>query len=139
MLVTVLHRYDGMQKAESSKFTDVSPDTWYFDAVSWAAANGIVKGTTKSTFAPTNDVTREQLATILYQYAQYKNIVNDISGDLSDFSDNASMSAYAVDAMKWAVGNGIVTGKYDNCIDPQGIATRAEVAVMLQRLIDLVE
>ena len=139
MLVTVLHRYDGMQKAESSKFTDVSPDTWYFDAVSWAAANGIVKGTTKSTFAPTNDVTREQLATILYQYAQYKNIVNDISGDLSDFSDNASMSAYAVDAMKWAVGNGIVTGKHDNCIDPQGIATRAEVAVMLQRLIDLVE
>lgn len=139
MVVTVLHRYDGKQETEPGKFTDVPSDTWYSAAVSWAAANGIVKGTTESTFAPNDDVTREQLATILYQYAQHKNIAGDISGDLDGFSDNAEVSAYAIDAMKWTVGNGIITGKDGNRIDPQGIATRAEVAVMLQRFIDLVE
>ncbi len=139
MVVTVLHRYDGEKKAGAGKFTDVSADTWYSDAVSWAASNGIVKGTSESTFAPNDNVTREQLATILYQYAQYKNVANDAKGDLGKFDDNAKMSAYAVDAMKWAVGNGIITGKDGNRIDPQGVATRAEVAVMLQRFIDLVE
>lgn len=139
MVVTVLHRYDGTQKAEFGKFTDVPADTWYSAAVSWAAANGIVRGTTETTFAPNDNVTREQLATILYQYAQYKNIANDTKGDLNNFGDNAKISGYAVDAMKWAVGNGIVTGKDGSRIDPQGVATRAEIAVMLQRFIDLVE
>jgi hypothetical protein len=138
MVVTVLHRYDGEKKAGFGKFTDVSAGTWYSDAVSWAAANGIVKGTTETTFAPNDNVTREQLATILYQYAQYKNVANDTKGDLNKFGDNAKISGYAVDAMKWAVGNGIITGKDGNLIDPQGVATRAEVAVMLQRFIDLV-
>ena len=139
MLVTVLYRLAGEPDAGECAFTDVASGTWYTDAVAWAAANGVVTGTTTTTFAPDAAITRESLAVILYRYAEMKEQAQGEKGDLTAFADGASVSDWAAEAMAWAVGEGILTGKSGNTLDPQGTATRAEVATILMRFCSMTE
>lgn len=135
MLVTVLHRLEDTPAAKTPNiFADVAAGLWYTDAVVWANENGIVTGTGAG-FEPNGTVTREQLATILYRYAKYLGLDVSATGDLSQFQDSGNISDWASEAMRWAVGTGIITGKSDVVLDPHGSASRAEVAAMLQRLI----
>ena len=116
-------------------FTDLEPGSWYEDAVNWAAANEIVKGYSADIFAPMDTLTREQLATILYRYADHKNNVNekDKATNLLDYDDAAQVSGWAMEAMQWAVGVGIINGVTETTLQPAGSATRAQVATMLYR------
>lgn len=136
MLVTVLFRYEGEPAAAAAAFTDVPADVWYAKAVAWAAANGIVKGVTETEFAPDAPISREQLATLIYRYANYKKYAAKDGGELN-FTDANRVSAYAVPALSWATANGVVTGRDDGSVDPQGGATRAETAIVMMRLLAL--
>ena len=136
MIATVLWRMDGSPKADAdSRFTDVAGGQWYSSAVAWANENGIVRGFGDGTFAPNAPVTREQFAAMLYRYAQYSGERLQIETDLTDFKDAGTVSSWARDAMRWAVSNGIITGKPGKLLDPQGTATRAEIAAMLRRFL----
>jgi len=135
MLVTVLFRLDGEQKGNvSSSFADVAADTWYTDAVAWASTAGVVKGVGDNSFAPDLSINRESMCTMLYRYAQTIGFAG-ASGSLDAFHDAETVSSWASDAVSWCVGTGIITGKEGKTLDPQGTATRAEVATMLQRLV----
>jgi hypothetical protein len=136
MIVTILHRLEQTPDTPANIFTDVDAGTWYTDAVAWAAANGIVKGYGGGLFGPTDSVTREQLACILYNYARYAGYDVSQSAELTGFIDGGSTSDWAVEAMQWAVGSGLIRGKGNNLLDPTGPATRAEVAAILERLIE---
>lgn len=133
MIVTILHRYEGEPAAPSSGFRDVAPEQYYAGAVSWAAATGVVNGIGDGLFGPNRMITREQMAAILYRYAQSKGL--DVSGkaDLSAYTDAGQISAYAVDAMAWARHIGLIAGVDDRTLQPGGTATRAQVAVILMR------
>lgn len=134
MIVTILHRLEGTPApGAQAPFTDVPADQYYAEAVAWAAANSIVNGTSETTYAPLNNITREQMAAILYRYAQYKNYDVSGSADLSAFTDAASISDYAVSALQWAVDAGLINGKGNGILDPKGSATRAEVSAILSR------
>ena len=136
MMATVLWRMDGKPEAKAdSRFTDVAGGQWYSDAVAWADENGIVKGYGTGAFGTNDPVTREQFAAMLYRYAQYSGRVIQTGNDLTDFKDAGKVSSWAQDAMLWAVHNGIVTGKPGKLLDPQGTATRAEIAAMLRRFV----
>lgn len=139
MLVTILYRLAGEPAVigESKTFIDVAPDTWYTSAVVWGSTNGIVSGIGNDQFAPMQAITREQLATMLYRYTQYSRLDTSAKGDLSKFTDSDQVSSWASDAMMWAVGAGLITGKTANVIDPTGTATRAEVATILMRFTEL--
>ena len=129
MVVTMLWRLEGQPKADATlSFTDVESGVWYTDAVNWAASKGIVKGYSDTVFAPNDTVTREQLATILYRYAESKGYDVSAKGDLTTFTDGAKTSSWATEAMEWAVGSKLLSGKGGNVLDPTGTATRAEVA-----------
>ena len=131
MVAQILYAMEGRPAAEGSYFTDVANNAWYADAVNWAASEGIVAGVSESTFAPDTAVTREQLALILFNYV---NRPETPSAELT-FSDADSASAWSVDALKWAVGSGLISGKDNNMLDPQGTATRAEVAQIIANFI----
>ena len=132
--LTILYRLEGSPAVSgTASFRDVPAGQYYSEAVAWAAANGIVKGYDTGLFGPDDVITREQLAVILYGYAQYKGYDVTTGGDLSGFADNASVSAWAADALKWANGQGLITGKSGNLLDPAGTATRAEAASILSR------
>lgn len=133
MIVTILHRLEGAPAASGSRFTDVAQGAYYADAVAWAAENGIVNGIRETAFAPDQVITREQLAAILYRYAQYKDYDVTASGSLDAYTDASEISAYAADAMQWANGQGLITGVTDTTLDPQGSATRAQAATILMR------
>ena len=133
MIVTMLYRLENEPAAASAGFTDVAAGQWYTDAVNWAAANNIVNGYGDSQFGPTDTITREQMAAILYRYAQYKGYDVTASADLSAYTDAASVSSYAVSAMQWAVGEGLINGITDTTLVPGGSATRAQVAAILMR------
>ena len=133
MIVTMLHRLEGEPAAEASDFADVAAGMYYADAVDWAAANGIVTGVSDSAFAPGSAITREQLAAILYRYAQYKGYDVSASADLGAYADAAQVSAYATAAMQWANASGLITGETSTTLNPQGSATRAQVATILMR------
>lgn len=139
MLATILYRLSGEPAAtgEGKTFMDVAPDTWYTSAVAWVSANGIVSGVGDGKFAPTQAITREELATMLYRYAKYSKLDTSAKGDLSKFADGDQIAAWASDAMAWAVGAGLISGKTANVIDPTGTATRAEVATILMRFTEL--
>ena len=109
--------------------------TWYKDAVAWAAANGIV-GAMGQRFGPNDSITREQMVCILYRYAKYAGYDVSQSGSLTGFTDGGQTSKWAVAAMEWAVGSGLIQGKDGNILDPAGLATRAEAATILQRFIE---
>jgi len=139
MVVTMLYRLEDEPRVTgSSGFDDVASGAWYADAVTWAAENGIVNGVSDTEFAPNVNITREQLAAILYRYAEYNDY--DVSGrdDLSEFTDRSSISGYALDAMRWAVDEGLITGITDTTIEPQGTATRAQAATMFMRFMSTV-
>ena len=136
MLVTVLYRYEKEPNVTGNGgFTDVPSGEWYTDAVAWAAANGIVNGVGDNKFNPNGNITREELATILYRYSKFKGENPKADGDLSVYLDGAKTSGWAADGVKWAVGSGIITGTSETTVDPQGTATRAQVATMLMRYI----
>lgn len=134
MLVTMLYRVAGEPYVSGTNdFADVAANTWYTDAVTWASKNGIVTGVDVGVFNPNGAITREQLATILYRYAEY--VGEDVSAraSLSRFTDTGSISAYARDAMSWAVAEGILDGRTATELAPTGECTRAEVATMIAR------
>ena len=140
MVVTMLYRLEDEPRVTgSSGFDDVASGAWYADAVTWAAENGIVNGVSDAEFAPNDNITREQLAAILYRYAEHNDY--DVSGrdDLSEFTDRDSISGYALDAMRWAVDEGLITGVTDTTIEPLGTATRAQAATMFMRFMSTVK
>lgn len=135
MLVTVLYRLEGEPTVTGrSSFTDVRSGAYYEKSVIWAAANGIVTGTDSTSFSPDTKVTREQLAAILYRYAQYRKLDTDASAKLNSFTDADSVSAYASEALGWAVSEGLINGASGKLM-PKGDATRAQVAAILHRFV----
>lgn len=137
MIVTILYRLEGSPAVTgTSAFVDVPAGQWYTDAVNWAAANQIVKGTSATTFAPNDSITREQMAAILYRYAQYKGYDVTKKADLSGYSDNGQVSAYAKDALAWANAAKLINGVTNTTLAPQGNATRAQVSAILHRFCD---
>ena len=136
MLVTALWRLEGEPEASgASGFPDVKPDAWYAEAVDWASQTGLVSGTGAG-FDPEGSVTREQIASILYRYAKLKGWDVSKTANLQDFADGTDTSAWATRAMEWAYAEKLITGKDGNRLDPQGQATRAEVAAILMRLLE---
>lgn len=133
MIVTILYRLEGEPDAAASSFTDVASNMYYADAINWAAANGIVNGVSEISFAPDNQITREQMAAILYRYAQFKGYDVTASNDLSSYTDASQISEYATTAMQWANAEELITGRTSTTLAPQGTATRAEVATILMR------
>lgn len=133
MLVTVLYRLEGQPAVNGrSGFSDVQYNGYYEDAVTWAADNGIVNGTSTSTFSPNVNVTREQMAAILYRYAQYKKYNTAASSSLNSFSDHTSVSGYAEASLQWSVAEKLVNGSNGKLM-PTGNASRAQVAAILHR------
>ena len=131
MVATILYAMEGKPAVlGSAGFSDVNSSKWYSDPINWCASNGIVAGMGDGSFSPDSAVTREQLATMLKSYAQYKGKDTSANGDLSQFSDAEYISSWAFDNVGWAVGNGIISGKGNGIIDPTGTATRAEAATM---------
>lgn len=134
MLVTVLYRMSGEQAKADTAFGDVAQNAWYAEAVAWAKTNGIVSGVSATQFAPNQNVTREQMAAILYRYAQYKGQeTGNADANLAAFADANTVSSYAVPAMNWAVKNGLISGTSATTLSPNGSATRAQVATILMR------
>ena len=134
MVATTIWRMEGEPKPEGDNpFTDVKNGEWYTDAIVWANENGIALGYGNNLFGTNDPVTREQLAAFFYRYAKYKGYDTAVTGSLDRFTDKGDISAWAKDAVAWAVGYGLIEGKGNNMLDPQGEATRAEFAAMLQR------
>ena len=131
MMAAVLYNLEDQPTQADSSFTDVADGSWYADAVNWAAANNIVSGYGDGIFGPNDNITREQMASILYRYAEYKGYDVSAVGDLSQFNDADSVSEWANDVMSWAVGAGLINGMGDGSVAPQGTATRAQVATVL--------
>ena len=131
MIAQVLYNLESKPAVSGSAYTDVAADQWYNDAVNWAAQKGIVTGYGDGTFGPMDNITREQMAAILYRYAQYKGYDVSAKGDLTAFTDGNTVSDWAKDAMSWAVGTALFNGKGDGILDPTTTATRAEVAKIL--------
>lgn len=136
MLATILWRMEGSPVPKSSAgYSDVPTGQWYSDAIAWATEKGIFEGYGNGTFGPNDPITREQLAAIFYRYASHKGYDTSAVGSLEQFSDKDKASAWALDALKWAIGSGLMNGKGDT-LDPTGTATRAEIAAMLHRFVD---
>ncbi|MBQ7871356.1 MAG: S-layer homology domain-containing protein, partial [Oscillospiraceae bacterium] len=131
-LVTILYRLEGQPSVEGleNPFKDVTENAWYAEAVIWAVNNGVVNGTSETTFDPNAAITREQIAAILFRYAGAEAVEED---HLKDFTDANQISAYAVDAMNWAVSEGLITGMGDGTVAPRATATRAQIATILMR------
>ncbi len=134
MVAQILYNAEGTPDVTSeNKFTDVVAGTWYEKAVIWAAENGIVSGYPDNTFGVGKNITRQEIATMLNNYAKYKGYDTTATGDLSTYADVTAVEGWATDKMSWAVGNNIITGKAGNLLDPQGDATRAEAATMIYK------
>lgn len=134
MIVSMLARLENVTSAADAGFADVAVDDWYATAVNWAAANGIVNGISDDTFAPNDPITREQLAAMLMNYAQWKGQDTSARADLSGYSD--APSTWASEAVQWAVAEGLLAGVTDDELQPQGQATRAQVAAIMQRFLE---
>lgn len=134
MVVTILYRLEGEPTVTGdTPFTDLVAGQYYLDAVAWASANDIVNGVTSTTFAPNAPITREQMAAILYRYAQYKGMDTTDRGNLGSFADGNTVSPYAVEAMAWANAEGLINGVENNRLNPTGQAPRSQVAAILHR------
>ncbi len=137
MLVTVLYRLEGEPDVTgSSPFHDVSRGQWYSDAVNWAQRNDIVNGVSDTAFAPNANITREQMAAILFRYAEYKDYSDTASNRLTGYADFDQISAYALKPLKWANAEGLINGRTTSTLAPKGTATRAEVAAILHRFVE---
>ena len=135
MIVSILNRLEGGPTAEAAGFTDVADGEWYAEAVNWAASEGIVAGYEDNTFRPNDPITREQLAAMLMNYAAWKGEDVSARADLSSYNDAASVSSWAAETVQWAVADGLISGMPGNLLEPQGSATRAQVAAILQRFL----
>ncbi len=134
MVVTILYRLAGEPAVSGDvAFTDVAPGQWYSNAVAWAAQKGSVNGISETEFAPAGDLTREQLATILYRYAESASYDVSAQADLSGFPDVGDIQDYATEALSWAVAEGLLQGFEDDSLQPQSTATRAQIATILMR------
>ena len=137
MMATILWRMAGSPAPKgNNSFIDVEAGTWYTDAITWTAENGIFLGYGNNKVGPNDSITREQLAAIFFRYADYKGCDMTAKGELDKFRDAGKISDYARAAMQWAVGSGLIQGKPDGVLDPQGTATRAEIAAMLHRFLE---
>ena len=137
MMATILWRMEGsLAPKDENSFTDVEAGRWYADAITWTTENGIFAGYSKDKFGPDDPISREQLTAIFYRYACYKGDKLTITGNLDKFEDADKITDYAKMVMQWAVGNGLIKGKSENLLDPQGTATRAEISTMLHRFIE---
>ena len=135
MIVSMLARLEGVTNAEDAGFADVADNDWYATAVNWAASVGVVNGYEDNTFRPNAPITREQMAAILYNYADYKGYDVSARADLSDYADAASISSWAEDVLAWANAEGLINGMTATTIDPQGATTRAQTAAMFERFL----
>lgn len=134
MIASVLWRMEQMPDFSASTiFQDVLQGQWYYNGIAWAQNHDIVKGYGNGKYGPNDDITREQLASILYRYAQFKGYDVSQAARLDGFSDGSTVSAYAIETMRWAVGANLISGKGNGILDPHGKATRAEVATILTR------
>ena len=131
MIAQILYAMEDPAGSFAGAFQDVPDSAWYAQAVNWAAGEGLVSGYGDGTFGPDDDVTREQLAAILYRYAQYSGLDVSARGSLSSFTDGGSASSWAQEALSWALGSGLLSGTGDGLLAPQGTATRGQVAVIL--------
>jgi len=138
MIVQMLYALEGKPAAKQASFTDVAAGAWYADAVGWASENGIVSGLGGGSFGPNNALTREQMALILYGYAKNAGYDVSASANLSGYADLGELSGWAADAMKWAVGAGLLSGRSKTALAPGGSATRAEVAVIMMNFCEKV-
>ena len=137
MMATILWRMEGsLAPKDENSFTDVEAGMWYADAITWTTENGIFAGYSKDKFGPDDPITREQLTAIFYRYADYKGYKLTVTENLDKFEDADKITDYAKMVMQWAVGNGLIKGKSENLLDPQGTATRAEISAMLHRFIE---
>ncbi len=142
MFITILFRAEGEpEEGEKATFLDIENGAYYENAVNWGAKYGIILGFSDTEYAPDKEITREQMAAILYRYANYKGCDTSVgeSTDLSAYADEAYISGYAIPAMKWACGDGVISGKHNGILDPLGNATRAEATAMLVRLLDIIK
>lgn len=143
MIVTIIYRIEGSPEVTSElQFSDVTPTYYYCTPIIWAAENGIVNGYSKDTFAPDDEITREQFATILYRYVEKKGIdvsVSSNGADLSSFEDESKISEYAVKALSWTNEKGLIKGVTESTLEPQGKATRAQAATIFMRFDKLIE
>lgn len=136
MVVTILYRLAGEPDVSGDVgFADVESGLWYSNAVLWAAEKGIVNGISETEFAPAGDLTREQLATVLYRYAESMGFDVSASVDLSGFPDAGDIQSYATQALSWAVAEGLLQGFEDDSLQPGGTATRAQIATILMRFL----
>ena len=133
-LVTLLHRLSYEPDAPATKFDDVEDAGLYTDAIAWADANSIVTGNGNGLFMPHDNITREQLVMLIYNYAKFRGAVMETAGNINAFADADKVHDYAREAMAWAIGAGIVSGQGDNTLNPAGITTRAQTAVILMNL-----
>jgi hypothetical protein len=136
VFITALHHLENAPSADGDLFADVDAGAYCADAVRWARASTIVLGTGGGNFVPEDGVTREQLAAILYRYAKSLGMDTSAKGDLTKFEDSEDASDWAADMLEWAVGIGLVQGRSNDALVPKGVATRAEVAVILERFIE---
>ncbi len=134
MLVTVLYRLSGETSNGDSGFADVPADAWYSAAVAWAKEAGVVSGVSETSFAPNQPITREQMATILYSYANAQ-VDEDAKAALATFADAGNISSYATVPVSWAVEQGLLSGVGNQTLEPQGVATRAQVATILRQFL----
>lgn len=134
MVVTILWRLEGKPAVGGGlSFRDVPAGTWYTEAIGWAAANGIVTGYSAESFGPLDNVTREQMAVILYRYAHFKGYDVSARADLSRYSDNGKISTWAREGLSWANANGLISGMPDQTLAPQNYAVRCQTAAILHR------
>lgn len=136
MVAQVIYNLEGTPAVSGTQFTDVAAGMWYTNAITWAAQNGLVSGYGDGKFGPNDPVTREQLVVILNHYAQFKKMTATATGSLAAFTDGATASDWAVNALVWAVDNGVMAGKGNGTLDPKGTATRAEVAQMFMNFLE---
>ena len=139
MIVTILYRLENEPEVGNSAFKDVPAGAWYAKAVAWAAANEIVDGYSDTVFGPEDPVTREQLSAILYRYAKYKGYDVTRQAELSGYTDAGRVTGYAVDAVRWAVAEGLIAGVTETTLVPNGNSTRAQTATILMRFCESVE
>lgn len=133
MIVTILYRLDGTGAKGKVPFTDVAQGSWYYDAVGWASANGIVGGYGDGKFGPNDTITREQMALILFRYADSQGYDVSARASLSGYQDAGAISSYAKEAMAWANGVGLISGLTSDSLSPKGSATRAQAAAIFTR------
>lgn len=138
MIVTILYRAEGEPESDGSSFSDVKSSQWYTDAVAWASKEGIVKGYGNNLFGPGDNITREQFALILYNYAKWKELDVNKTASLAAFQDADKVSDWAKTALEWAVGAGLIQGRSEDVLAPKGAATRAEAAMLLMRFMELI-